>query len=979
MSQESGAPADEKASSSPVDQFTSIISQRRKSPVMNRVQRSRSAHIDTSITIVSSRSSRSPPPSGAAAGLSSPTRPPPPVPAALPSPPPPSGGSSSELFFSINSDSLQSPLPPSMSSVHPFSTRSVSDSGGGGTDSPGPASPKESRKGSTVATHRRRSNTPATEDLADKIAATSARKRSSQLDVPINNMTLNELVLVLGRRGFKWKLCDLTSGIDRAIFTFELRRGFFSRTRAKTASGGGSIKPSPDEIKSLKKEPWTIKTLKDQDRIFDIPSVGDVEIIPKLPPAQKNARLLQILLDITPATGDSTDEVLKDATMLILDDNEKVLETYSLRQVDDVFSVDGDSAAFEIQLKESGVDADSKLFTKIYRVHLQDAFSVSDVLHIVQQVIDHADFASTCKSLLDSLNNDLMLFHAGTVSTDGVPSHPKYLWLVRGRLLLFKKPDSTKACGAISTTDQFAVTLGDHGESFLIMSGECRYMISTSSEVERNLWIAALVFEAQIRHAQSPFVDDKSGGTQKRKSTKGSLERRHSAENVRNIKIESKEDEKEDDIGAPLEMDFSDSLKADEAAAALKGMAARKLCNRLRKQYYFFHFAYYHLRKQKALRQTSLVQEDQFRTQSEKSIFSRGNPIMKSISDRLVSYHQFTDKAFMFLSHCLLLSKDNANTTSSNQISFSFPGFETTTFNAGNYSVIDAYKMIQNPDDPTCFTKSQWRDALKSQASVGKELMQCTCDAAELYDKGKIDLAKQLTVSTTTESLRNLFVSAYCYMHVKELSMNDLTKFTLDEMIREVDPSGRNSGRLTLLGGLTFWVNPSIDEVCKLFTQKRKYVFKKLMYICTPLHWLHLVRFVVTERFGRIRQIQNAVDTYRERDGKKWQNKGLTEFMEEFGENVEQEYKSLVNVLSQMPTVTAMIEAMKKEQSKIADFLKSGTFDSLNDLQSKLTSFDKNASGSEDEEATKPPVEFLEGDDVDFEDDDDPELAIEDS
>jgi hypothetical protein len=59
-----------------------------------------------------------------------------------------------------------------------------------------------------------------------------------------------------------------------------------------------------------------------------------------------------------------------------------------------------------------------------------------------------------------------------------------------------------------------------------------------------------------------------------------------------------------------------------------------------------------------------------------------------------------------------------------NYIAFSYPGFETTSFHVGVFSVVDVPKMLQNPNKVVSLSREQWRDCLISATSVGKEMMQ---------------------------------------------------------------------------------------------------------------------------------------------------------------------------------------------------------------------------------------------------------------
>jgi hypothetical protein len=104
---------------------------------------------------------------------------------------------------------------------------------------------------------------------------------------------------------------------------------------------------------------------------------------------------------------------------------------------------------------------------------------------------------------------------------------------------------------------------------------------------------------------------------------------------------------------------------------------------------------------------------------------------------------------------------DSNASTSSSQIGFAFPGFDSQVFDIGRFSILSPSQMFLGLENS--FEDDEWNTALKA-SSVGKELMQSSADLTTLFesqDPEDQNRARALMHSAQLEVLHNIALAAH--------------------------------------------------------------------------------------------------------------------------------------------------------------------------------------------------------------------------
>jgi len=182
--------------------------------------------------------------------------------------------------------------------------------------------------------------------------------------------------------------------------------------------------------------------------------------------------------------------------------------------------------------------------------------------------------------------------------------------------------------------------------------------------------------------------------------------------------------------------------------------------------------------------------------------------------------------------------------------------------------------------------------------------------------------------------LRNLYISHFCWSKASLIREKKLKSFSLEEVITSVDSENSNSLRLVRMGASMFLLNPSVRDLYPLVSYKPRYLISKIGFVCTPLHWLHLCRFLLSEAFGKIVQIEVSILTWKARDGRKWTQKTTMDAMHLLLESVRKEKSNIASLLELLPSLAAMKEALDLEVSRLAT-ISSKAFDPSSTLGSE--------------------------------------------
>lgn len=148
------------------------------------------------------------------------------------------------------------------------------------------------------------------------------------------------------------------------------------------------------------------------------------------------------------------------------------------------------------------------------------------------------------------------------------------------------------------------------------------------------------------------------------------------------------------------------------------------------------------------------------------SIFKMGQRglNLQEIDAAMTAYHAFMAVSTSLIRTSKLVCFETAASsasTSSSQIGFAFPGFDSQVFDIGRFSVISPAQMFLGLDNS--FEDGEWHTAMKA-SSVGKELMQSSADFTALFESSNAqdqNRARSLMHSAQLEVLHNIALAAH--------------------------------------------------------------------------------------------------------------------------------------------------------------------------------------------------------------------------
>jgi hypothetical protein len=195
---------------------------------------------------------------------------------------------------------------------------------------------------------------------------------------------------------------------------------------------------------------------------------------------------------------------------------------------------------------------------------------------------------------------------------------------------------------------------------------------------------------------------------------------------------------------------------------------------------------------------------------------------------------------------------------------------------------------------------------------VAKELMQCIADIEGLYESGEVTRAKRLAIASNCDLLHVLCLAAYCATQAPRISDESLQSFSWTEVL-EALPDQANK---ELLGEYfqprTFLINPKLNHLYSLLNSER---LSDFAFLCTPLHWLFLLRFVLIERIGKLKAVQGAVSAWKNKHAGK--SVSRLDHILQLEEVCAEEKKNTESVLSVLPKIKDIASALRKERDRI--------------------------------------------------------------
>lgn len=165
------------------------------------------------------------------------------------------------------------------------------------------------------------------------------------------------------------------------------------------------------------------------------------------------------------------------------------------------------------------------------------------------------------------------------------------------------------------------------------------------------------------------------------------------------------------------------------------------------------------LRSNKLLHSNTLPSVNEWKSSTPDTLIRRRGDHMFAIDNALRSYHQVTQASARLLQTCHLVcfDVDGATGGATNQIAFSFPGFNSAVYDVGRVAVVSAWNLFEQ--SAYAYVEDDLKNALSSK-SCTKELMQSSCDVSHLFDTSPEE-AKLLLYNAQCEVLRNIILASY--------------------------------------------------------------------------------------------------------------------------------------------------------------------------------------------------------------------------
>ncbi|CEO94344.1 hypothetical protein PBRA_000129 [Plasmodiophora brassicae] len=334
---------------------------------------------------------------------------------------------------------------------------------------------------------------------------------------------------------------------------------------------------------------------------------------------------------------------------------------------------------------------------------------------------------------------------------------------------------------------------------------------------------------------------------------------------------------------------------------ALKKSKGDQVCENFREPQQFFSFFYRELYPRFAACRSTVLGSSRWQVLSDR-LFSLRGAATKSI-DRAVAELEADMESG---THCFVLVEDT--NAESHLVDFGFPGFDSQTINTGRYSLIRAWRLFGGSGNES-YTEEQWDVALQAGNGVARELMQATLDlGASRSTTGLTPEMRSASFESNFTLLLSLWIAGYLAAHSQDVKEDQITMVTLDALLDWMGLSAPNralfdSNRAMLPRAWQF--NPSIYTMSSLDADEG--------VICTPIHFLRLLRFVLAQRIGRLNEIIAGSLAWKAKRSQNPVKRRRHVAIDELLAQVQEEKEAVENVVAHLPTLACLTSHMKME------------------------------------------------------------------
>jgi hypothetical protein len=101
-----------------------------------------------------------------------------------------------------------------------------------------------------------------------------------------------------------------------------------------------------------------------------------------------------------------------------------------------------------------------------------------------------------------------------------------------------------------------------------------------------------------------------------------------------------------------------------------------------------------------------------------------------------------------------------------------------------------------------------------------------------------------------------LTLSAFCGSQAANISQKSLTQFNWKDALTELSDKSNLDLLSLIFPNSTYLINPPLHVLSALLHSDD---LVGTSFLCTPLHWLFLLRFVLVEKYGKLSAISSAI------------------------------------------------------------------------------------------------------------------------
>jgi len=312
---------------------------------------------------------------------------------------------------------------------------------------------------------------------------------------------------------------------------------------------------------------------------------------------------------------------------------------------------------------------------------------------------------------------------------------------------------------------------------------------------------------------------------------------------------------------------------------------------------------------------------------------------LKELDKALEVYSEYTRVGAQMLRNARLTCVEIGTQSSSSQIGFAFPGFDSQVFDVGKHACICPWQILCATDDLS-YSGSEFTGSFKSN-SPAKELMQASPDVSKLFETNVVE-AKRVMHEAQLGVLHHIYLASFLRQHVKHfgehgLSSNDIIPWST---VKSQFQGQHNCSYLASWTHLSYIYNPTItkfftmfqstlvlslprikygDDNCELdqrasvhqisATQIKGNLYDNIRLLVNPLKFLIIFRLIMESRTNALGSLANQVKLWLAGNVK--EKDQVHDAVRELNEKIKHDAARLNVLLESIPTINSLNAAYR--------------------------------------------------------------------